>query len=185
MNFNFYRYHDQELYYASKRPYSPSLASMATGRSCATSMFPAQRQGYLTDPYGASRYSPPEYPFAMANPYASKFCTPQTSWQNEEDNRSRSTSPQTQGLCSTSSCSSGPAPPLSHPPIHNTATTYSLPGSYLASVVPAAVHGYPQSLCGSYSPTESLYPRTDHVMRPVYQAPLHNSWQSDGTYSYH
>lgn len=48
----FIRYHEQELYYASKRPFSPSLSSMATGRACSTSMFPTQRQSYLTDPYG-------------------------------------------------------------------------------------------------------------------------------------
>lgn len=133
---------------------------------------------------GASRYSPPEYPFAMNNAYPGKMCTPQASWQNEEDNRSRSTSPQSQGLCSTTTGSNGSvAPPLSHPPIHNTVTTYSMPGSYLASVVPA-LHGYSQMHCGSYSPTESLYPRTDHFIRSPYP-PMHNSWQADGSYSYH
>ena len=158
---------------------------MATGRACTTSMFPPQRQIIFTgDPYGASRYSPPEYAFPMTNPYSSKFCTPQPSWQNEEDNRSRSTSPQSQGLCATSSCSNGPAPPLSHPPIHNTVTSYNMASSYLPNVVPA-VHGYSQTYCSSYSPTESLYPRSDHVMRSVYPAPFHNSWQTDGSYSYH
>ena len=133
---------------------------------------------------GTSRYSPPEYPYTIANPYANKLCAPtQSAWQTAEDNRSRSTSPQTQGLCTTTSCSSSPAPPLSHPPMHNTATTYTLPASYLAGSVPAA-HGYPQSHCGSYSPTESLYPRTEHYVRSGYP-PVHNSWPGDAPYSYH
>ena len=157
---------------------------MATGRTCA-SMFPPQRQVYLPgDLYGASRYSPPEYPFAMTNPYSSKLCIPQSSWQNEDDNRSRSTSPPTQSLCATSSCSNGPAPPLSHLPIHNTVTSNNMAGSYLANVVPA-VHGYSQTYCSSYSPTESLYPRSEHLMRSVYPASFHNSWPTDGSYSYH
>lgn len=49
---HYFRYHEQELYYASKRPFSPSLASMASGRTCVSSIFPTQRQAYLTDPYG-------------------------------------------------------------------------------------------------------------------------------------
>eukprot|EP00112_Aurelia_sp_Birch-Aquarium-sp1_P010928 Seg231.6 transcript_id=Seg231.6/GoldUCD/mRNA.D3Y31 product="T-box transcription factor TBX5" protein_id=Seg231.6/GoldUCD/D3Y31 len=181
---NMKRYHEQEMYYTTKRPYSPSLAAMSPGRTCPTSMFPPQRQAYITDPYGTSRYSPPEYPYTIANPYANKLCAPtQSPWQTEEDNRSRSTSPQTQGICATTSCSSSPAPPLSHPPMHNTATTYTMPASYLAGSVPAA-HGYPQSHCGSYSPTESLYPRTEHYARSGYP-PMHNSWPGDASYSYH
>lgn len=181
---NMKRYHEQELYYASKRPFSPSLASMASGRTCVSSIFPTQRQAYLTDPYGSARYSPSEYPFAMGNPYSSKMTAPQQTWQTDEDNRSRSTSPPAQGLCSTASCSNGSAPPLSHPPIHNSATTYSMPSSYLANVVPA-VHGYSQMHCGNYSPTESLYPRTDHFIRSPYPPSMHNGWQSESSYSYH
>jgi len=186
---NMKRHVEQDFYYSSKRPYSPTLASfppMTTGRSCTTSMYPPQRQPYFSgDPYSASRYSPSEYPFTVANPYSGKLCPPQLSWQSEEDNRSRSTSPQSQALCVTSSCSNGVAPPLSHPPMHNTAASYSMPVSYLAGVAPAT-HGYTQTLCGSYSPTESLYPRSDHIMRPLYQsAAMHSSWQADASYSYH
>eukprot|EP00794_Sanderia_malayensis_P013850 gene13850-15298_t len=185
------RYHEQEMYIASKRPYSP-LASMTGGRTCGPAMYPTQRPLYITDPYVSSRYSPPEYPYTLPNVYPNKFCPPlapsQPAWPTaatDEENRSRSTSPQSQGLCSTTSCSNMPAPPLSHPPIQNTASSYNVPSSYYTQGVSAPVHAYPQSHCGNYSPTESLYPRSEHYPRSAYPS-VHSAWQGDASsYPYH
>ncbi|XP_057295608.1 T-box transcription factor TBX5-like [Hydractinia symbiolongicarpus] len=119
------RYHDQELFYTTKRSYSSAYSPPSLqGRHMTNGMF-MPRSGYLQDAYGIpTRYTPSEYPYTIPS-YTSKTCSPiQPSWHTNGDQRHDCSSPNSTELCNPSSLA---VPPLSHQPV---LPSYSLSAPY-------------------------------------------------------
>jgi len=171
------RFHDQDLYYATKRVYQPSLSGMAgIGRSCPTMYNPPQKP--YSDVYGPSSFNTMEYPYATGQPYVTKSCSPaQETYANTKEERSPSSSPASPETTIVHGYPNGPAPPLAHPPSHLLGPGYPMPPTGYITNGMSTMYGYPQPYCGVYtSSSDSLHGRNEHCMRQGY------GWQSDAPY---